>query len=320
VSKNADGPTTRELKRRHAAEHDAWLRAGRPAAARPPTLAARLAATKSAPAPANDAPGLDYDDLPATAVEPRATRWVVVGDVHFGHHSEPHWRAFRAWHADHPADVLLLNGDMLDFAALSRFDKGADDPTGVLDEIKLCVAEVNALAREARRVVWNVGNHEARFSKAVQGANAQALKGVLGLDLHAVLVRHGLDPRVEWCREGIGFRGVEIGDALARHGDRQAGRFSGRFVAATALSKSLGRNVAVSHHHKGQLHAETFEDRTVWGLAVPTMEAEAEYAPGASWVRGFAVVEVAPDGGTTPYLVIQHAKTGRFSYGGRVYG
>lgn len=109
--------------------------------------------------------------------------WLLLSDVHLPFHDRPTVEAAVAAARKRRVAGVLLNGDILDFHELSRWDKSPDDPR--------YVAEVTAgrefLAWLRHRlpgavIVYKIGNHEARLrSYLIQKAPA-----LFGLDVLTV--------------------------------------------------------------------------------------------------------------------------------------
>lgn len=246
----------------------------------------------------------------------------MVSDIHFDLHHEGAWRAFRRWHAANRPAETVLNGDIVDLGMCSRYPQRPGDPLNAIEQIRVMVAEVNALADEAGRVVVVEGNHDERWSRLLEVFQATALEGAVGLTLREQCRAQGLRDDVVWLRESTRTRGHSLGPFLVRHGHRQGSRFSPIHVAANRVTKGLGQCEIVGHHHRAQLFCRTAGARTAVVIANPCLTLDHEYAPDPDWQRGFTVVEVF-DGPrheprATAYPVVM-APDGSFAWGGAVY-
>ena len=244
----------------------------------------------------------------------------IVSDIHFDLHCPYTWAAFRAWHSVwKPARTVIL-GDFLDLGMLSRYVQGSTDPIRVIPQIKTFVRECNALAREAGEVLVVEGNHDERWARLFEGKGG-ALLGALGLTLEDQCRAHGLNESVGWFIETVDTPSVSIGNFIARHGHRQAGRFgAGLHVAANALRKYRGGSVVFGHHHRAQMFCHTSGGRTDFAIANPCMTIDHEYSPDADWQRGFTILEHWKKGReveVTPHVIVSNA--GAFSWAGKVY-
>jgi hypothetical protein len=85
--------------------------------------------------------------------------------------------------------AVINNGDAFDGASISRFPRiGWDSTPTIIQELKACDAalgEIEETARKARRnsrLVWTLGNHDARFENRL-AANAPQYEQVKGFSL-----------------------------------------------------------------------------------------------------------------------------------------
>lgn len=245
----------------------------------------------------------------------------IASDIHFPHHHTGAWAAFREWHSHKRPYWTILVGDVLDFGALSRFDKSGDEPLPSV-EIKLAVREINALAKECTRLTFVEGNHEDRFKRLLSGVPPHVLEGLTGLTLQEQMRAHGLLDRVEWYSEKPNAPGLSVAQFMIRHGHKQAGRFGGGVnPAANRLNKSLGVSEVFGHHHVAQHSVRAAHGRVAQVVANPSMEAMQSYAGSDStWPLGFTILHVFPGWQwATAQLVVMDPR-GAFALDGRVYG
>lgn len=245
----------------------------------------------------------------------------VVSDVHWPHHHATAYAAWREWHATVRPYWTICLGDMIDLAAMSRYDKDGSEALPST-EIALAARELNAIASEAQRVTFAVGNHEDRFRRLLSGIPAHVLEGLHGLTLRDQLRAHGLSDRVEWWTESTATPSLEVAQFRLRHGHKQAGRFGGGVnPASNRVAKSLGVSELFGHHHVAQTTARAAHGRVVQAIANPCMEAMQPYAGSdQTWPLGFTVLEVFPGWQwATAHPVVMDPR-GCFAWGGRVYG
>jgi predicted phosphodiesterase len=245
----------------------------------------------------------------------------VVSDVHFPDHDPKSWGAFRKWHRDHRPDRTVLLGDMLDMAALSRYPQGVGSNPQVLPELKMFVREANALADEAKLVTMITGNHEARAYKAIIEPIAAHIDGLVGFTLQEQCRLLGLQKRIEWFEESAKWRGLQVGQFLLTHGDKQSSRFGAANPARTALVKSYGQSSVRGHAHTSQLVAVRTGRGTVevavQGGHMQSLDA-VDYNLSNEWTHSFTVLLLDTETNrATANLVIVDG--GRFCYGRKVY-
>lgn len=105
---------------------------------------------------------------------------LVASDIHFPYEDKSAVTAFiREVGFKHP-EVIVLNGDLLDFYKLSKFSK---DPAGKNpeEEIEMCKTFLKCLRREAGKdckIYYTIGNHSARLRKYILD-NAPMVAGLM---------------------------------------------------------------------------------------------------------------------------------------------
>jgi len=115
---------------------------------------------------------------------------LVFSDAHFwpGIHTTAYKGLLWAIKEFQPKAVIA-NGDIFDGASVSRFDRhGYDSTPSVVQELKACeiaMGEIEDTAKKARhnvKLVWTLGNHDARFENRL-AANAPQYEFVKGFSL-----------------------------------------------------------------------------------------------------------------------------------------
>lgn len=243
----------------------------------------------------------------------------VVSDVHLdGKRPHASWRAFRAWHrAVKPARVII-SGDFVDLAAVSRFDADRDEAAFLAPELKQAAREVSEILAVGSAVTMILGNHEGRWNKLMfPGKRATTFRGIPGLDLPSVWRSLGLPEDVAWADEV--WLGLGHGRVLVRHGDTGTAAKGPVHLAATLLRQDPHYSQVVGHHHRGELRFHTSHGITRWAAANPCLTGDHGYAPNANWVRGFTVLQHWAGGARcTPHLV--PCVNGEVAWAGKVYG
>lgn len=255
-----------------------------------------------------------------SALSTEAKLCAIISDIHFDLHHVPTWRAFKKWAADVQPDIIVINGDFVDFGMLSRYIQRAGAPFNAITQIQCFVDEANQLLKWTDRLIVIEGNHDERWEKVIYGERAQALHGAKGLSLYDQCRQQGLVGDVEWLVEDVHNKGVQIGPFKLRHGHRQSGRFGGgKHIAANRLSKTLGSSEIVGHFHKVQMFCQTAGDRTAIGIANGHMSDEPDYNTDPDWQRGFTILELyGPDNMyATPHPIL--IQDGHFAWSGKVY-
>ena len=237
-------------------------------------------------------------------------------------HDVPTWNAFCKFAKDAKPDLILGNGDLIDFNMLSNFPQEADASLHAIDQIISMAEHVNPLLKYAKNVKFLQGNHDDRWNKIVGGSLDPRLKGARGLSLKDQCYNQGLDKRVEWVDADMTGHGVKLGPFQIRHGDKQCkGRFGGgKHLCATRLANSMGQSEIFGHFHRAQMFCQTSHDRgDIIVIANPCMTGDHDYSFDPNWQRGFTIVELyGPDNiYATAHLIV--VNKGHFAFGGKVY-
>ncbi len=252
----------------------------------------------------------------------------VCSDIHFPHHHPAAWEAFKTWAKDTKPALVVFLGDLVDLAQLSQYPMDQDANLVAVEEFRLAAREMNTVAAHCADAVFLPGNHEARYAKALVGAKAPFLKGLVGLSLIEQLRAQGLSSKVRYVAETAECPGLWIGKPgtlLARHGDKQAGKYGAVNVALKIQKENPGVSQIVGHHHRAQLSTQTVLGKTSFYIANPHLSGSHEYNTSPDWQRGFTALEFFGRGrlrdcvSFTPHLVVMDSR-GRFSWGGRPYG
>lgn len=214
-------------------------------------------------------------------------RVYVASDAHYwpGKPSTAH-RGLVGMMGQYPADVVVLNGDMFDFPGISKYPPN-DWPAypSVKKEIECVQARLKEIAAAAAgwnkngcHLVWTVGNHDARFNKAL-AAKAGAFKGLPGTKL--------ADYFPDWtmCNRVI------IGDTVIKH------ELKGGSNPLKSNLQAAGQNIVTGHHHCQNVLAYTDYRGTRYavdsGMLARVDGPQFDYGEGnpANWRSGFAVLQ-----------------------------
>lgn len=212
-------------------------------------------------------------------------------------------------------DMIVLNGDIIDGADLSRFPSiGWEKKPAIAQEIEAVqefLGELTSAAPNAWRV-WTLGNHDLRFETRIATV-APEFRGVDGIHLKDHFPEWAPCWGI-WINEGRGQRPVVI-----KH------RFRGGINAAYMNTLYAGMTIATGHLHR--LIKRPFAD--YWGtrygvetgmLARRDGPQFLNYTEGnpLDWQPGF-VVFTFKDGKAVPELVeVKDEDAGTFEFRGEI--
>ena len=212
----------------------------------------------------------------------------IFGDVHIPYHDNEALETMFDKFEEENVDGIYINGDLLDFYALSFHEK---DPRKARFKQEIEAGrEFLEYIRErflGIPIYFIPGNHENRFERYLRSKAVELLDvDEFRLD---VLLQVGAT-RIEY----LPFRSrVSFGNYLIEHGDKIPGA-GGVVPARTALMR-MKTNVIINHFHKTSSSSQRVYDiddsSTINGYSLGCMcELEPEYLEINEWNHGFAIL------------------------------
>lgn len=251
----------------------------------------------SLPDPAPEAGGPSLPDPVAMSYEPfaclDAARWLVLGDVHIPFHSPDAILAAVADAKKQGVGAVLLNGDTLDFYALSHHYR---EPNRVRakEEIEKGREFLKWLRSQfpKARICFKEGNHDERLRKYL----AERAPEVFDLeDMHLPTLLHAGKFGVEWVADK---RVVMLGKLAVVHGHEYRG--GGGVQPSRWLYLRTGDSTLTNHFHRTDHYTfRTVTDREVGMWSVGCLcYLKPNYLPLNQWSHGWAIVDVSGGGYT----------------------
>lgn len=184
---------------------------------------------------------------------------LVGSDAHFwpGQRSTA-FRAFLAIAKREKPQLVIMNGDVIDGASISRHSRiGWENQPTVKQELDVAqerLKEIKKVTPESDHF-WTLGNHDARFELRLAEV-ASEFADVPGIHLRD----HFPDWRPAWA--------IDVnGDTIIKH------RYKGGVHAAYNNAKDSGRNIITGHLHALNVSAYTDYNGTRWGVDGGTLAA-----------------------------------------------
>lgn len=241
-------------------------------------------------------PPSDEKEFLPFILDPRLNRDAkidVMGDLHFPYHSVKAVKAMLDKMDEEPPDIILLNGDTLDFYKLSRFMK---DPRcrSVKGEIAIANEFLDALEERfpKARKIWKDGNHDERLDHYIM----QCAPEIYDLKTTTVAEQMELADRGwEYVTEK---RPIYAGKLNIIHGHEYPTPVLGPVNAARGLFLRTKACALVNHHHQTSEHSEPdIRDSLIacWSLGC-LCELHPAYARFNKWNHGYARVRLAQNG------------------------
>lgn len=213
----------------------------------------------------------------------------ILSDIHVPYHSEMAVKSAVTFLHGQELAGLLLNGDIADFYAISRYMK---DPTqrdfkGELEAVREFLGWIRSEFPEIP-IVYKSGNHEERWQHWLwQHAAEISDDPRMSLSAWLELDKHGID-LVEDQRP------VMLGKLPVLHGhELPKGMAAPVNVARGAFLRTLS-TVLVGHSHRTSNHAESdmWQRETACWSTGCLCDLRPEYAKFNRWNHGFAVATV----------------------------
>jgi hypothetical protein len=208
----------------------------------------------------------------------------VFSDIHLGIHDKAALIAAIQYAKQDRVENIILNGDILDSAQISRHPKHADTPK-FLNEIELAKQFLEGLRSEFKdqNIYFKIGNHEDRLERYLM-QNADALAGLI--DFRKLLKLDDLGIRFV---ESTQFMKVE--NTYIVHGHEM--KVSGGVNPARALILKAAANVVMGHVHRTSfasiksLDGKFYKAYTMGCLC----KLRQAYMPHSNSNHGFAIIQ-----------------------------
>jgi predicted phosphodiesterase len=236
--------------------------------------------------------------LPASYAKPwepfviEARRVLVLSDLHYPYHDPIAIEAALAYGDTFKPDAVLVNGDLIDFERISRFDYDAHGPSTneSIGMVNMFWAHVRKRYPRAKRW-WKFGNHDERMELYLMRDTPEATaKTRVAWRDEAGVTEHGVTVIAD-------KRPVMLGKLRVLHGhEKGKGVFSPVNQARGAFLR-LVSSVLEGHGHRTSEHTE----RTADGDIISCRSTGClcglwpDYARINKWDQSFATVEVGKD-------------------------
>jgi predicted phosphodiesterase len=221
-------------------------------------------------------------------------RILVVSDLHIPYHDGTAMQAAFEYAKSQGIEDVYVNGDLVDFYQLSRFDR---DPNvvGIQEELRI-LGEFLSWLREnfSGRLWWKLGNHEDRFDRymiakapELYGLPALSVAGLVGADDYGIEMV-GSRTLTRMGKLNV-VHGHEFGESIFSPVNPARGLF-----LRAKCSTIAGHHHATSEHHENNLNGDGMACWSVGCLC----DLRPSYRPFAftRWNHGFAIIELDADG------------------------
>lgn len=212
---------------------------------------------------------------------------LIIPDMHCPYEDYRALEAVYQYAKDNKPDNIVLLGDVVDFYALSKFDKRPDRITGLQHEIDVAQYHLKRLNDVYKgKIVMLEGNHEFRLMRYLNAhPEVSSLKKINNVENLLDLKDYNIDYRKHYFNHGVLFK---HGHVVRKHGAYSA---RGEF-------ESEGTSGVSGHTHRMGSHYKT--DRSgnhAWfEMGHICDENQAEYMEGKvpDWQKGFGIMYYNP--------------------------
>ena len=243
-------------------------------------------------APFNDIPK-SYKSGPNDFVLPKdANHILLLSDIHMPYHDEEALGAAIQYGIEQQVNTVILDGDVLDFYQLSRFDKDPSKPKMQVElEQGRWFMKALRTAFPLARIYYKIGNHEDRLEKWLK-LKAPEWIGMDEFELK-MLLRFG-ENQIELIDSSAT---IKAGHLNIIHGHEYLG--GGTVNPARNLYLKAKASTICGHfHRKSEFITRDINNNIqgAWTMGC-LCELYPEYMKGHSdWVHGFAVIKIEKDG------------------------
>lgn len=234
----------------------------------------------------------------------------IIGDIHVPYHSQECVDIVTrmAWHFK-PRNIII-NGDALDNAQLSRFNHSPFEPASLKSDIEELCNIISDLQKYSN-VIYIEGNHESRFQKYIND-NAPDLHGLLSMES---LINNNLSTPVQYVHTVPSESMLEWQNNLLIGHFNVARKYCG--YTAKALVERFQTNVVQGHTHRLGEYAIRVKGRTLRGYEGGCLcDLNPEYVMMPNWQQGFLVFTPIDNNWSIDIVRIDD---GRAVYRGKTY-
>ncbi|RJQ26407.1 hypothetical protein C4577_03585 [Candidatus Parcubacteria bacterium] len=219
---------------------------------------------------------------------------LILADAHIPFHDEEALSLALDYGAKEDPSIIILNGDMVDHYALSRWEKNPAFRR-FPEEVKSTIYFLSGLRKRfpKARIIYKHGNHEERFD-AYMRMKAIDLLGIPQFDWKNV---YDLDKyNIELVSQK---RPIRLGKLNIIHGHEYVFNISNPVNPARGMFLKAKAHVLGGHFHQTSQHSEkSLEQHVISAWSTGCLcDLHPEYRPLNPWNHGFAFVITDDEGG-----------------------
>lgn len=214
---------------------------------------------------------------------------LVISDGHVPFHDDIALRSALDYGSDREVDNVILNGDMIDFFSVSRWEKNPEE-RNMSRELQLARQFLQHLRERFpnARIIYKIGNHEERWEKYMY-TKAPEICGVADFQIYKLLdfAKYGIE-------EVKSKQKMKSGKNLTIIHGHELFQSNAPVNFARTLQQNLGVCAIAGHRHNTSEHSQKNADNkyiTCWSLGC-LCDMSPEYAIINKWNHGFAMLDL----------------------------
>jgi len=222
-----------------------------------------------------------------TPFEIKQSRILIISDLHFPYQNNEAITLALDYGKEKKVDCILINGDLIDFATISRHEKDWRS-RNVVQEFEAVKSFFKTLRDHfpQTKIVYKYGNHDERYEKYLY-AKAPEIFDMPEFQLEIILKLGEL--KIDIVKDK---RPIIVGKLTVLHGHELFG-MGGVNPARATFTKTM-EDTLVGHYHRTSSHSEpTMNNRLINVHSQGCLcEMHPLFAPINKWNLGFAYVEL----------------------------
>lgn len=222
-----------------------------------------------------------------TPFEIKQSRILIISDLHFPYQNNEAISLALDYGKEKKVDCILINGDLIDFATISRHEKDWRS-RNVIQEFEAVKVFFKTLRQHFpnTKIVYKYGNHDERYEKYLY-AKAPEIFDMPEFQLEIILKLGEL--KIDIVKDK---RPIILGKLTVLHGHELFG-MGGVNPARATFTKTM-EDTLVGHYHRTSSHSEpTMNNRLINVHSQGCLcEMHPLFAPINKWNLGFAYVEL----------------------------
>ena len=220
-------------------------------------------------------------------------RIAVLADIHFPYHDKGALDTCLNYLDYVQPNVIVLNGDIVDFYSVSRFSKVPDAPL-LKEEIEMLKMFLEHLRNryKAADIVFKVGNHENRLYRYI----ADRAVGLFGLEELSLPNLFNLkEYNIDFVDD---MDSIQAGNLTIFHGHEFNIPSNNTVTVSRSMLMRYLDNILFGHFHKSQEYMQTIgQKKNIQSVSVGCLcNLSPYYSPYNLWNHGFALIDLESNG------------------------